>query len=191
MRAAFPIVTEIGWLDLVSAIQYTTRGVEWSPDEFTLEHAEMLEKLARRIRALHKDTSIQDFRDQSQLFRQLVGRAGHAARHAGRSSIAGIPTQLLEIRDAISRYEGHLYPPCVYFLCRDGIVVYVGRTTNIAHRIGAHIRQGEKKFDEVFTLPIKPERLGIVERHYINLFKPEYNQAGYSKESKPLEYPVA
>lgn len=37
----------------------------------------------------------------------------------------------------------------VYFLLSQGVVVYVGKTTNINQRILSHISKGEKSFDDV------------------------------------------
>lgn len=46
-------------------------------------------------------------------------------------------------------------PPCIYFLCRRGRVVYVGKTTSLAQRLAAHTRRG-KVFDHVYYLPVAP-----------------------------------
>jgi len=61
----------------------------------------------------------------------------------------------------------------IYFLCPGGIVVYVGKTTNLTGRIANHIHR--KKFDSVFYLPTPRKRLHKVETWYIRKFDPSLN----------------
>jgi hypothetical protein len=65
----------------------------------------------------------------------------------------------------------------VYFLFRQGRVVYVGQSETANTRLKAH-RRGGKKFDSVAFLPVVDgiQRLGV-ERHYIQTMRPELNAA--------------
>ena len=66
--------------------------------------------------------------------------------------------------------------PCVYFLFRDNVLVYVGKTQNIYLRIGQHITEGQKKFDsfEYFIT----EDADALEAVLIQILKPIYNKLG-------------
>lgn len=64
--------------------------------------------------------------------------------------------------------------PVVYFLCRAGMVVYIGKTDRLPRRVAEHIRMG-KDFDEIFFLRSSPEDLDAMERREIEFFKPHLN----------------
>jgi hypothetical protein len=80
----------------------------------------------------------------------------------------------------LSQYSGQLQeidasiiPPCIYFLLSLSKVVYVGQTTDLRGRIGAHRR--DKLFDRVLFLPAPPEDLDRMESRFVGLLKPKYN----------------
>ena len=64
--------------------------------------------------------------------------------------------------------------PCIYFLCRDNKIVYIGQSINVTTRMGAHITT--KGFDRVFYMEVKKEDLNRVERELISYYNPELNK---------------
>lgn len=72
----------------------------------------------------------------------------------------------------------------VYFLYFESEIVYVGRTTCLMTRLGAHISRGIV-FDGVKYLEVKDSKyLGALECVYICLLKPKINMAGMTDEYK-------
>src|SRR6478736_324144 len=65
--------------------------------------------------------------------------------------------------------------PGIYFLFRKGVVVYVGQAVDMRRRIGQHLGDGGKVFDAVSFKPYAVDKLAAMERRYIELFVPEYN----------------
>ena len=74
----------------------------------------------------------------------------------------------------------------IYALLYDGVVVYVGQSKTPLNRIYAHRSLRSRTapawlpikgmlFDEVHVLPCPQDRLDIVERALIDLYKPRYN----------------
>lgn len=70
--------------------------------------------------------------------------------------------------------------PGVYFLYRNGAVVYVGQGVNVRKRIADHIGEGLKSFDAVSFFPCPKESLDRLERRYIRALLPEYNRCHFS-----------
>lgn len=67
----------------------------------------------------------------------------------------------------------------VYMLLFRGIVVYVGKTTNIANRILEH--QRTKTFDKCLYAEFHISEIGKQEAVYISHFNPIYNYSGCSE----------
>jgi len=63
--------------------------------------------------------------------------------------------------------------PGIYFLIRNGEVVYVGQSAIPMRRLGDHAR--DKIFDSVAFVPCPLEDVKKVERQYIKQFQPVYN----------------
>jgi hypothetical protein len=102
------------------------------------------------------------------------------ARDAPRE-FATDPSEARPIPPDLARYEDQLVPlevsdPCIYFLVRDDVVVYVGQSVNLHVRVNAHPR--DKRFDRVLYLPTPLEDLDRVERGFILALQPEYNLQG-------------
>jgi predicted GIY-YIG superfamily endonuclease len=75
--------------------------------------------------------------------------------------------------------------PCVYFLCKDDRIVYIGQSVNLSTRLGAHVLG--KNFDRVFYMDVSREDLNRVEIELIEYYDPEYNATGFSRRfKKPL-----
>jgi len=68
----------------------------------------------------------------------------------------------------------------VYFLILAGQIVYVGQSTNILRRVGAHARTGRIKFDSVSWTECENRHLHRLERAYINLFDPPENRKPFT-----------
>lgn len=66
---------------------------------------------------------------------------------------------------------------CVYFLIKDNEIVYVGKTKGCHwSRIGAHIAQKAKDFDNISVACCDTqEEMDILEVEYILKFQPKYN----------------
>jgi hypothetical protein len=62
----------------------------------------------------------------------------------------------------------------VYFLVKDGIVVYVGQSTNVEKRLINH-KHSEKQFDSFRVISCAENLLLYYERRWIKRFKPIYN----------------
>ena len=60
----------------------------------------------------------------------------------------------------------------VYFLLKDGRVMYVGQTENLVVRTWAH--RSYREVDEVLFIRCAPEELTTVERHWIKHFDPPW-----------------
>jgi hypothetical protein len=102
------------------------------------------------------------------------------ARDAPRK-VATDPSKARPIPPDLARYEDQLVPlevpvPCIYFLVRDDVVVYVGQSGNLHVRVNTHLR--DKQFDRVLYLPTPLEDLDRVERGFILALQPEYNLQG-------------
>lgn len=69
----------------------------------------------------------------------------------------------------------------IYFLCRDGSVVYVGQSVNVPSRIATHINEGAKDFDSCFFLPIPRSQLDYVEAIFIEALAAPYNGRTHGK----------
>lgn len=63
--------------------------------------------------------------------------------------------------------------PGVYFLIRQGEIVYVGQSRNVFYRVPQHT---SRKVDRWAFVPCEPEDLNVVESLYIHLIRPEDNR---------------
>lgn len=73
----------------------------------------------------------------------------------------------------------------IYFLMRDGVVVYVGKALCILRRVLDHYcpceyERNQKDFDEVRYINYPKDKLTEIERYWIAHFLPEYNRCSYS-----------
>ena len=71
--------------------------------------------------------------------------------------------------------------PCVYFLCKNQKIVYIGQTINIQNRIAAHITDSQKQFDSVFYIHVHKDCLLDVEMSLIRYIRPTYNKGKIAK----------
>lgn len=64
----------------------------------------------------------------------------------------------------------------IYFLISEAVVVYIGKSNNIAQRMVSHTKNEDKEFDRVFILTIPEDKsLSEYEWPYIAKFDPKYN----------------
>lgn len=81
-----------------------------------------------------------------------------------------------DINSGLKKYAKRLF---VYFLLKDSIVVYVGRTSNLYQRLHRH--KQFKDFDYVRILECNSKiELYRTEREWIEIFDPELNCLVYS-----------
>jgi hypothetical protein len=66
----------------------------------------------------------------------------------------------------------------VYFLVDSSLreVVYVGQTTNLFLRLGAHLSEGEISFDSCYWIPFRRRVLNDAEGHFIAALNPPLNK---------------
>ncbi len=86
-----------------------------------------------------------------------------------------VPTKIQGVK-SLNRVPKNEYTSghCVYFLCYKGEVVYIGRSENVFRRIQGHL--GDKQFDDVFYVNVKPDQLSVVETSLIAELSPKYNK---------------
>lgn len=82
-----------------------------------------------------------------------------------------------------------LYYTGIYFLLRDGVVVYVGKTTKFPLRL-VHHQQQLLPFDAVHFIQCKEELLDSYEQRWIRWFNPEFNTAHKIERPKRLKIKV-
>lgn len=97
--------------------------------------------------------------------------------HRNVERAAGAQSVVLQSASDIIARSGRISTKCgVYFLINDGRIVYVGKSINIAARIGQHA--SEKEFDSFAFILCGLDELDETERAYISAMKPPMNRAG-------------
>jgi hypothetical protein len=71
---------------------------------------------------------------------------------------------------------------CIYFLCKNERVVYVGQAENVHQRLVEHMKF--KDFDAVFYLRVPAHKMNKIESALISYLKPEYNKSGLNSANK-------
>lgn len=61
----------------------------------------------------------------------------------------------------------------IYFLLKDGEVIYVGQTKAGISRLSAH---GDKDYDEIYVMYCDDSELDCLEDKYITKYRPKYNR---------------
>ena len=108
-----------------------------------------------------------------QAVRDTIRHDGDCAAMQSRLNSPIGPWFDLTIGDVVTKSSGWEVIAGVYFLIRDGVVVYVGQSINVFQRLDEHRKK--KQFDRFYVLPCPAERLREVEMHYIKTFAPELN----------------
>ncbi len=73
---------------------------------------------------------------------------------------------------------------CIYFLCKNERVVYVGQSENVHQRLVEHMKS--KDFDAVFYLRVPAHKMNKIESALISYLKPEYNKSGLNSGNKDI-----
>jgi len=92
------------------------------------------------------------------------------------------PKALDEISSLLRQFDIN-HPSCVYFLCYEDEVVYVGQSTDLNIRSADHL-SGAKIFDSIHYIPVALSELNRVEREFITLFNPKYNDDGVTRRMR-------
>lgn len=90
-----------------------------------------------------------------------------------------------EIVGSSVKWEGH---PGVYFLIKDGEIVYIGQSINVFSRIGSH--GSIKEFDSYSYVSVEKDKLDIVESLYIHIYNPAQNggTTGHDTKLAPMNF---
>jgi hypothetical protein len=73
----------------------------------------------------------------------------------------------------------------IYFLYSKGMLVYIGKATNIIRSILDHLEEGIKEFDQVRYMVVPVDSLSDVETTFVKSLKPLYNNTQEPKELIP------
>jgi hypothetical protein len=112
-------------------------------------------------------------------FCEWLARAWHRCAKRGEIQWMAehyVPTRIAEspCEDGFIEASFSAQEPGVYILMQGTEVVYVGQSSNVARRIGAHV--GDKAFDRAMYKPVAKSQLLTVEARFINKFAPIYNK---------------
>lgn len=72
----------------------------------------------------------------------------------------------------------------IYFLIKEGEVVYVGQSTNVFARVPKHRK--DKEFDSWHWVPCERKNLNGMELFYLGMFKPTLNKDYLTERMKAL-----
>jgi hypothetical protein len=76
----------------------------------------------------------------------------------------------------------------IYFLFDNDVIVYIGQTKSILQRIGAHI--SFKSFNSVSIVEVAESEQDVLERLYIEEYKPKYNERKHGMRGPNVKYPI-
>lgn len=112
----------------------------------------------------------------------LTDRNGEAEEATQDDALAAPPTLLSEAE--IIALSKPADPACsgVYFLVRDGKVIYVGQSRKLAIRLETHARW--KVFDRLYWIPCEIDGLNALESAYIRAFWPIENRDHTSRKRR-------
>lgn len=75
----------------------------------------------------------------------------------------------------------------IYFLIKDGVIVYIGQSKKVFSRIESHKDDSKKEFDSACYFECKEEELDTFEKVLIQAFWPKYNTT-YNPAYIPFQY---
>jgi hypothetical protein len=84
----------------------------------------------------------------------------------------GVPAAMREIV-GLCDITDEMIRTGIYFLCRDGALLYIGQSVNVGARIADHYRRYE--FNSVFFLPWPQDDLNRMEAALIRTLRPTLN----------------
>lgn len=100
------------------------------------------------------------------------------------------PTSISNVSN-LTQLPKHGYQPGVYFLCKEGEVIYVGQSISPSSRIATHVSERQKDFDRVYLLPTPMSELDQVEASFIHHLRPSQQggiRAGRKNPISPVLY---
>jgi hypothetical protein len=101
------------------------------------------------------------------------------------TSSDNIPLEISKI-DSLFKLPKTLFNSgtCIYFLCKNEKVVYVGQSENVHQRLIEHMKT--KEFDSVFYLRVPAHKMNKIETALISYLKPYYNKTSLKTGNKDL-----
>lgn len=66
-------------------------------------------------------------------------------------------------------------PPCIYFLCLDGKIQYIGKSMDLSSRIKQHLLDPTKIFSDIFFITCPESDLDRLESKLIRQYSPPLN----------------
>ncbi len=94
------------------------------------------------------------------------------------ANLDSVPTEIQDM-PGIKQIPIGEYVPSVYFLCKDGKVVYIGQSVNPSMRVAQH--SDSKDFDAVYAIHVPRDSLNRVEGALIRHLKPPLNGRNSNK----------
>lgn len=79
----------------------------------------------------------------------------------------------MQLPDGIKLFQRPAKICAVYFLFKNGVIIYVGQSINLCARLISHPIQD---WDEARYLECEPEKLDEIEKHWIIELKPRFNK---------------
>ncbi len=73
--------------------------------------------------------------------------------------------------------------PYIYFLLKEGVIIYIGKTRSIRARVINH--NCFMPYDQIRLIQCDLEKLNHYERRWITRFQPQFNSLYTTKKSKP------
>lgn len=101
----------------------------------------------------------------------------NANKHLAKST-DNIPFELSAIKNLYRIDQSIFTGSGVYFLCKDGVIKYVGKSVCVSARVATHIKEGVKYFSEIFYIAAPTNEIDALEKAFIHYFLPEYNSNG-------------
>lgn len=92
---------------------------------------------------------------------------------------------ILTETEIVSRADRRIQLSGIYFLVKDGRIVYVGQAQDVDVRIAQHRKT--KDFDEFTYIQAMGDQLDLLESIYIHHFRPELNARRGGKIVAPLD----
>jgi hypothetical protein len=81
-----------------------------------------------------------------------------------------------EIKKLLIEYPYAQYPPCIYFLCHEDRIMYIGESKVFHYRIAYHLKAKRGMFNKVFLYPCPNDaKRKTLERKLIHRYKPPLN----------------
>lgn len=98
------------------------------------------------------------------------------------SQVLPVPREISQL-PGLRQIDARLF--CgIYFLCKQGKVVYIGQSVNIHSRVGQHCE--DKEFDAVFLFQCPQAHLNELERTFIRELQPPLNRTGRLPTSRDV-----